>query len=181
MTTTGHPDPLEFAALLSALAGRALGRVRALAAETLSGDLEFAELELTFEGGPTLVLGIGHGGLAGARPGGPDGGQALWVAPGGMTYEADPSNPWQPVHLDAHPVWRPRLGSRVLMARVVRGGDGFAPGAQGVPPDGQPVTGVVFAFDDGRQIEVYDAGGCLHMVVLPEASAAAGGRPDPSR
>src|SRR5918996_3814688 len=150
MTTTGYPDPLEVAAVLSALAGRALGRVRALAAETLAGDLEFAEVELTFEGGPTLVLGIGQGGLAGGRPGGGEAEQALWVVPGSMMYEADPSNPWQLVHLDAHPVWRPRLGSRVLVARVVRGGDGFAAAPQGLPPEAQPITRVVLAFDDGR-------------------------------
>lgn len=166
----------EGAALLSALAGRTLGRVRALAAETLAGDLEFAEVELTFEGGPTLVLGIGRAGagleadLA-----------AIWIAPGAMAHEADPANPWQPMSLDAHPVWRPRLGSRVLVASPVRGGDGLTPPAPGVPPEAQPLTGVVFTFEDGRRVEIYDAGRCLHMVVLPDAPAVAGAAPDPVR
>jgi hypothetical protein len=169
----------EAAAVLSALAGRTLGRVRALAAETLAGDLEFAEIELTFEGGPTLVLGLGQAGREGPRGGaGEEPQHEIWIAPGAMGHEADPSNPWQPMTLDAHPVWRPRLGSRVLVAAAVRGGD-----ALGAPPglttEDQPITGVVFAFDDGRRIEVYDAGRCLHMVILPDASATAGA--DPSR
>jgi hypothetical protein len=163
----------EAAAVLSALAGRTLGRVRALAAETLAGDLEFAEVELTFEGGPTLVLGLGQAGREGPRAG-EEPQHEIWIAPGAMGHEADPSNPWQPVTLDAHPVWRPRLGSRVLVAAAVRGGDALGGGQPGLTADDLPITGVVFAFDDGRRIEVYDAGRCLHRVVLPEASAAAG-------
>jgi hypothetical protein len=173
-------------ALLSALAGRTLGRVRALAAETLAGDLEFAEIEFTFEGGPTFVLGIGQGGSErqGARAESERAGDEpheIWIAPGGMSHEADPSNPWQPVSLDAHPVWRPRVGARVLLATPVRGGDGLSGGTPGLMAEERPLSGVVLAFEDGRRVEVYDAGRCLHMVVLPDASAAAGAGPDPSR
>lgn len=173
-----YQDPRrpEAAAVLSALAGRTLGRVRALAAETLSGDLEFAEVELTFEGGPTLVVGLGRAGT-----GGPADPADIWIAPGAMTHEADPANPWQPITLDAHPVWRPRLGSRVLVAQAVRGGDGFTAPAPGLPSDAQPLTGVVFTFEDGRRVEVYDAGRCLHMVVLPDTPVIAGAASDPGR
>ncbi len=165
-----YQDPRrpEAAAVLSALAGRTLGRVRALAAETLSGDLEFAEVELTFEGGPTLVLGIGRAGA-----GTPTDLADIWIAPGAMAHEADPANPWQLMTLDAHPVWRPRLGARVLVAQPVRGGDGFTPPAPGLPSESQPLTGVVFTFEDGRRVEIYDAGRCLHMVVLPDTPVMA--------
>ncbi|HWP34069.1 MAG TPA: hypothetical protein VNM66_00590 [Thermodesulfobacteriota bacterium] len=152
MSTIRYQDP-EAPPLLNALVGRALGRVRALAAETLGGDLEFAEIELAFEGGPTLVIGLG---AAGREAGGPP---ELWVATGSMSHESDPSNPWQPVALDAHPVWRPRLGSRVVAVSAVRGEE---------PADAGLLTGIVFTFEDGRRVEVYDAGRCLHMVVLPE-------------
>lgn len=165
MPPVGHSSPPlrpEAAAILSALAGRALGRVRALAAETLGGDLEFAEVELTFEGGPTLVIGLGSGGRAGTGEAG-----GLWLVPGSMSHEADPSNPWQSVALDAHPVWRPRLGARVVVATPVWGGEVTGQSLPGDPTG--PLTGVVLTFDDGRRVEVYDAGRCLHMVVLPEA------------
>lgn len=176
MNDTSYTDPRRpGAAVLSALAGRILGRVRALGAETLAGDLEFAEVELTFEGGPTLVLGIGRAGAG-------EGDLAdIWIAPGAMAHEADPANPWQPMTLDAHPVWRPRLGSRVLVATPVRGGDGFTPPAPGLPPEAQPLSGVVFTFEDGRRVEIYDAGRCLHMVVLPDTPVVAGAGPDPTR
>ncbi len=170
MSMIGYTDPRlpDALALLSALAGRSLGRVRALAAETLGGDLEFAEIELTFEGGPTLVIGLGAGGReqAGVEP------QGLWLVPGGMSHQPDPSDPWQPVSLDAHPVWRPRLGARVVVATAVRGGE---VGPQAGPGGATgPLTGVIFAFEDGRRVEVYDAGRCLHMVILPEDPAPAG-------
>lgn len=178
MGTIGYQDPQrpEAAAILSALAGRTLGRVRALAAETLGGDLEFAEVELTFEGGPTLVIGLGAGGRAGATGAGGEGAvpQGLWLVPGAMTYEADPSNPWQSVALDAHPVWRPRLGTRIVVAIPVRGGEVAGQSLPGDPAG--PLTGVIFTFEDGRRVEVYDAGRCLHMVVLPEAPVPAGTR-----
>ncbi len=50
-------------------------------------------------------------------------------------------------------------------------------GARSLPGDpAGPLTGVVFTFEDGRRVDVYDAGRCLHMVVLPEAPAPAGAR-----
>ncbi len=185
MGTIGYQDPQrpEAAAILSALAGRTLRRVRALAAETLGGGLEIAEVELTFEGGPTLVIGLGAGGqaLTGAPWGGPAdaGGEGavppgLWLALGAMGHEADPSNPWQPVALDAHPVWRHRLGTRIVVATPVRGGEVAGQSLPGDPAGA--LTGVVFTFEDGRRVDVYDAGRCLHMVVLPEAPAPAGAR-----